>query len=225
MLKHALKLSCLLAVFCTLLTSCEQQNLTENDAIEDFVNESLFELQSRGNMGRFGCFEIVFPISVLLPDGTSLTVDSYEELKEGIMEWKENNPDVEGKPSFVFPIEVVSDEGELITLANSEELLALKAECPRNFFGGHGHHGHWRKGCFCFKLVFPINIAFPDGTTAEVNDRQEFKLLIRTWKQENPDAEGHPTLVFPIDVEMEDETIVTVNSVEELQALKEDCGG
>lgn len=202
--------------FAAFFTSCERDNALTDTVIENFTNTSIEAMERGGNLGRRGCFEFVFPISIAFPDGTTAEVGSYEELKETIRTWKENNPDAEERPHLVFPLEVVNPEGEVISVADFQELRALARECrPNGPGGGHGRH--------CFKPVFPLSIAFPDGTTAEAEDRRALKQLVREWKQNNPDAEERPQFVFPVDVEMEDGTIVTVNSAEELQALKEEC--
>lgn len=114
---------------------------------------------------------------------------------------------------FVFPISVLSQDGEIITVNNVDELRALREECGGGTFGHHGHQGHGQHGLTCFEIVFPITIEFPDGTTAEAADRQALHQLIRTWKQNNPGVQGRPKMVFPITVKMdEDGSVVTVNS-------------
>lgn len=224
MLKQVLKFSwmfALMGVFA--FSACERENLTnDEDLVIDYLDEALFHLQSEGNLGRFGCFELVFPVTLEFPDESTFMGDSYEELIQAIQDWKEANPDVEGRPTFVFPIEVISEEGEVISVNSKEELHELREECGGHF-GGHGHHGHHGNCTPCFEIIFPVTIQFPDETTADAADRIELKNLIREWKQANPDAEERPELVFPIEVEMEDGTIVTVNSKEELQELRESC--
>ena len=198
------------------LTSCEQDNALTDTVLENFTNSSVETLERQGNCGRRGCFEFVFPITIAFPDETTAEVNSYDELKESIRTWKENNPDSEEKPNLVFPIEVINEEGEVISVADMEELKALASECrPRGGHGGGGRH--------CFKPVFPLSIAFPDGTIAEAENRRALKQLVREWKENNPDSEERPQFVFPIDVEMEDGTVVTVESAEDLEALKESC--
>ena len=225
MLKLILKNFWAVAVLAMVFTTAcnKADELISEETTEEFVDSALFTLQEQGNLGKYGCYELVFPITVEFPDGTSATANDYEELGTAIKEWKEANQDVEDRPSFVFPIEVVSEDGEVISVADQEELKALKAECGKGYFGKHGPRGHRGKCNACFEIVFPIDISFPDGTTAEAADRMALKTLIREWKENNPDVEERPEIVFPIDVEMEDGTIVTVNDLEELKALKESC--
>lgn len=153
MLKQAFKFSLVLVLaLSTFLTSCdsEEDSLTVDGVVEDYVDEVIFRMEESGSFGRFGCFELVFPISLEFPDGTTASIEDYDGLRTAIQEWKEANPDAEEKPSLVFPIDVLSEEGELITVTNQEELRALKQECRRNWFNGNGPRGHRNKCGSCF---------------------------------------------------------------------------
>lgn len=206
-----------LAIFSTLLTSCEKESVLSNEVVQNFVDESVEAVERSGSVGRTGCYEFVFPIAITFPDGASNSLDDYETLRATIKAWKEANPEAEEKPSLTFPLEVVSQDGALITVNAKEELKALKQGCRRN-----GKKDH-KKGDRCFKLVFPLSIAFPDGTTTEFADRAALKTAIRTWKSENTDAEDKPMLAFPLDIELEDGSTVTIADAAALMAQKESC--
>lgn len=227
MFKQILKFSWVFALFgIFLFSACNEESmdlLTEETVVENFVDESLFRLQSEGNLGRFGCYELVFPVTIGFPDSSTATADSYDDLIYSLQEWKQANPDADGRPTFVFPIEVLSEDGEVISVASEEELKELKQECGGNYFGKHESKGHKGNCTPCFEMVFPITIQLPDDTTAEAASREELKDLVREWKEANPDATERPEIVFPVEVEMEDGTVVTVNSKEELKELRESC--
>ena len=161
----------------SLFTSCSKDEIitTDSEVIWNYTDEAMFSLQERGNLGRNGCFELVFPITIAFPDASTQEVDSYETLRDAIFAWKEANPDATDRPSFEFPVEVLSEEGEVISVADEAELRDLGRECRRNFFGQNGHRGHRHRCNPCFDLVFPLSIAFPDGTTLEVADRADMK--------------------------------------------------
>lgn len=204
-------------------------NKSSDMTTDELVDEVLYNAQERGGMGRFGCYELIFPVTITLPDGTTADIDSYDDLKQTLRAYFEANgggPRHHGQRpriSFVFPISVVSQDGEVITVNSEEEMRALRAECEGTF-GNHGPQGHGQHGLTCFELVFPITIQFPDGTTATAADRQALHQLIRTWRQNNPGAAARPQIVFPITVQMDDDgSLVTLNSREELRQLKEDC--
>ena len=198
-----------LAIF---LSSCSTE---ETPQVENFVTETIenFEVETRS--GSTGCFEIVFPITINFPDGTTVDIDSLQQGKELISAWKEENPDTEEKPSLAYPIELINDEGEVLSAASRQELKEIVRECRMN--NGSG-------GKKCFDIIYPVSVSFPDGTVEEFESRSDIKASVRAWKEENPDAEEKPSVVYPIEVELsEDGTIVTVNSKDELKELKQTC--
>mgnify|MGYP003380906717 CR=1 FL=1 len=74
------------------------------------------------------------------------------------------------KPRLVLPIQVITDEGEIITIETQEELRELRALCnpgqggPGN--GGPGHHG----GEPCFTISFPLTVSFPDLSLIHISE-------------------------------------------------------
>ncbi len=229
-MKKSLKFFLLpLIALISIIVAC---NKSDSTTVEEAVDEVLFSAQERGGMGRFGCYELVFRVTFTLPDSSTATVNSYDEMKQTLRAYFEANgtPGNGGhhhgnrpKIDFVFPISVISQDGEVITVADELELRALREACAGTF-GNHGPQGHGQHGLSCFEIVFPITIQFPDSTTAEVADRQALHQLVRTWNQANPGLHARPIIVFPISVKMTDDgSIVTVNSREELHDLKESC--
>ena len=227
MLKNLFKVSLILPVaLLVFLSSCNKEDVLNSESVDDYVDEVIFRMEEGGNMGRFGCFELIFPITMVFPDGTESEISDYESLRSTIRDWKEANPDASDKPTLAFPIEVLSEEGEVISVEDEAALRELARECGRSYFGGgRGHRGHGGRCGSCFDIIFPVTIQFPDGTTADAADRSELKDLARTWREANPDSEERPGLVFPIEVELEDGTTQTINDEEELSALKESCSG
>ena len=206
----------------TIFTACKKDDALTTDDVENYVDEVVFDMQSEGNCGKFGCYEFVFPITIVFADGTTAEVD-YEGLREALHTYREEHPDGE-RPTLGFPLEVMTEDGEVITVANREELHTLRVQCRRDFFRNHGHRGHRFRGMFCFTLNFPLTISLPDGTTVEVADRMEMKDTLRAWKTDNPESDERPELVFPITVTMEDGTEVTVGDKDALKDLKDSCG-
>ncbi|MEM7104616.1 MAG: hypothetical protein AAF502_15875 [Bacteroidota bacterium] len=223
MFKSIVKQSMMLALSMLVLFSCSEDfNL---DDPEDYTDNVMFNLQKDGNAGHYGCFEFVFPLTLEFPDGATRTVDSYEELRIAIQTWKENNPATRDFPSLVFPVEVVSQDGEAISLDDLAQLRRVAAECDRDFFDRRDRRGHRDRPMRCFDIVFPLTLQFPDGSTVTVNNRLEFKQTIRSWYADNPDAEQRPQLTFPFTVELEDGTQVALDDRGALQRLKEECAG
>lgn len=219
----------------TWLTACNEESSTTTDDVTTYVEDALTEIRDSVNVGRGHCYELVFPVTLQFPDETTVQVDSFGALKTALREWKEANPDSDERPTLVFPIEVIAQDGTVISIASAEELKELRDSChfggPRGPRGGHGggpgrpHGGNHGGGgsCSCFEIVFPITLSFPDGTTATAADRAALKTLTRAWKAANPTSTERPEMVFPITVKLEDGTTQTVASPAALQALKESC--
>ncbi|MEL6989142.1 MAG: hypothetical protein AAGK97_15120 [Bacteroidota bacterium] len=75
----------------------------------------------------------------------------------------------------------------------------------------------------CFEFVYPIEVAFPDGTSLVADSLAALKAGIRDWKENNPDATEKPSLVYPIEVISNDGEAITVNARDELVDLKKSC--
>jgi len=196
-------------------SSCGKEE-SEILTTEAYVSNGVLEVQERAGSGKRGCFELVYPVEITLPDGTTEAIDDLEDLKTTLKTWKENNPDATERPSLVYPIEVINKDGELITVASQEEMRELKKDCKK----GNGPHGGQLKDCF--EVVFPVSVEFPNGSVLEAATRMTLKIALREWKENNPNATERPSLVFPIEIFQDGETI-TVATKEELHAIKEEC--
>ena len=228
------------------LTSCssDEDSSLDIETLENFVDQSVFAMQSEGKLGRFGCYEMVFPVTIEFPDGTTTSVDDYETMKETIKSWVQDNAenldlpprdsirrrchrplrgiDMADLPSLVFPIEIITQDGETVSVANAEELKELRKACARDFFDGRGKPCH-RRGFKCFKLVFPVLIEFPDGSQFNAASKQALKTVLREWKSNNPDADERPELVFPVSIEFRDGSTAEVATKEALSEIKDAC--
>ena len=78
------------------------------------------------------CFEMVLPITFVMPDGSSLTV-SEEEDWLNVRLWYEENGDVEEEPSYQFPVDILyeTENGNTmtVTINSIEEMEAAEEEC------------------------------------------------------------------------------------------------
>jgi hypothetical protein len=209
---------CAIAAFS--LTSCQKEETVD---LENFVDDAVYQLQDGCGLGKLGCFELVFPVTIQFADNTTQTFASYEEMATGIKEWRKNNPTVSGKPEFVFPIDVIKSDGTTVTVESKEGLNELRKECPPRH--GKGPRGHIGRGLACFELVFPVTLVLPDKTEVITNSQDELKAALKAWKEANPGKRGaHPILKFPFSVTLKkDGSSVTVSSKEDLKALKDAC--
>lgn len=194
--------------------------------VENFTIRSIESIHERHGLGRFGCYELVFPVSIQFADSSVVAVNSYQEMRDAIRTWylsTGNTHHHDQRPTLVYPFDVVNAAGEITTVESPEQLKELIRACkPHHGGGGPGHGDH---GNPCFTIVYPVTIQFADSTQATVNTPQEYRQAVHEWKENNPDSHGKVEFVFPITVQLRDGSQVTVNSKEELRALKEDCRG
>jgi len=205
MMNYLLKLSILLVLGMTVV-SCSDSLSDDNDVqVDNYLVDD-------------DCYTPIFPVTYLLPDSTEITVDSIQELKLAIREWKEANPGVRGKTKIVFPIDLENEAGDIVTVNNYQELKMYA--CRKGPRGPRGPKGGKNS---CVQVVYPVTIAFPDDTTLEIDSKKAGREAFKVWKEENPDTEGKPQLVFPIEVSVDAGDPQMVDSIEDLQALKEAC--
>ena len=117
-----------LAVF--LFVSCEKG--TNVDKVSDEKEDT--EIKDDGEKDHWGdkdekdCFELVYPVTYTMPDGSEIS-GGPEELEAAIKEWYETHDSAE-KPVLNFPVQIVyPDNDEAVTINNEEELEAAKEDC------------------------------------------------------------------------------------------------
>jgi hypothetical protein len=199
-------------------SSCNKDEILTETEVENYTNETITSLETRNRIGRGACFELVFPVSINLPDNSIVEVDSYDELRATIKEYIKNNGRPNNRPYlintfFVYPITVITQEGETVTVNGREELIELRKECVRKG-GGQGRP--------CFRLNYPVSISYPDGTQT-YNTPSELRIALKEWKKNNPNPSTHPQLVYPLTVTLEDGTIQTIATRSDFIKLKENC--
>lgn len=218
-------------IFMLLLTvsgfySCSKNEETNDTELDAYVEELVFRTQETANLGRFGCYELVFPVTIAFPNGQNAEANSYQEIAQVIRRWRAANPRVRTRPVIAFPYSVVTEDGTLILVENQRQEMELRRECRRTFFENNGHQGHNDRPKICFKPVLPFSVQMPDGSIFTVNNREDLRAMqqaIREWRRNNPGSNARPVLVFPANFQLEDGTTVTINSREELKALKDNC--
>ena len=74
------------------------------------------------------CFQIIYPISLTLPDGSEITINNEEDWDE-IDLWYEENEDSDEDPEIVYPFDVILDDDKVVTITNEEDFKELKDYC------------------------------------------------------------------------------------------------
>ena len=101
--------------------------------------------------GDWKCFDLVLPVTYVMPDGSTITVssdddDDWAEIKA----WYEANPDSEEKPALQYPVDISFEGREgstTLTVTNDEEMRNAYGRC------GGGRDNNDRE---CFELVYPV---------------------------------------------------------------------
>ena len=170
----------------------------------------LKDLKEKRIRKRYKCFQFVFPIDFIMPDATSITLNSKDEWIM-IKDWYVANKGVKKRPELVFPVDITIEDGTLQTLIDRGDLRRMKDSCKKG--------KDKRK---CFKLILPVVYTMQDGTVIEVKERADFKLL-RSWHKANPTVKEKAVLNFPIDIEYKDGTSATINDQKAFEAAKDAC--
>ena len=155
------------------------------------------------------CFELVLPVSMTMPDGTTITVETEDDWAL-VKEWHLNNPEVEERGSLVYPVDIVYEDGTTFTINNEEEMRRAKIDCK---------DGQDKK---CFEYTLPVSFTMPNEAIITIATKEDWS-LIKEWYTENPGYEEKPSLNFPVEITFKDGTTLTVNNEEEMMEVHRDC--
>ena len=129
------------------------------------------------------CFELVFPLEFLMPDGSFIALDSEEEYMN-IRNWYLENPESEEEAVLQYPVNIVyeTDSGDSSVVINDEEaMIAAKEACYDEWEEGDDEWGEdeWGEdeGDQCYNFVYPISFTMPDGTTLPLKMKRVLESL------------------------------------------------
>ena len=184
-------------------------------------NEVYFNLEGRklkhrrniADKGGFKCFELVLPVTFVMPDGSSITVED-ENSYMAVRDWYANNSDSKEKPTLQYPVNIIYRDGDTQTINNDEEMGSTKADCRK-----------WdddKKDWDCFMFVYPITFILPDNSAISMLDEEDW-MKLKSWYEVNLDIEERPILEYPVEINYRDGSTKTINNDEEMASAKEDC--
>jgi hypothetical protein len=155
-------------------------------------------------IGTFGCYELGYPITLALVDGTSIVVNDDDEFANVLLsgDWA----------GFVYPITLIDDDGNDIIANNEDELNEALLEC--NDFGGPGLEGDF----ICYNFEYPIQIDdLISSTVITINDSDEWIDYLFNG--------GVPFgFIYPITlINVETDDAVTVNTEDEFFEALNEC--
>jgi HKD family nuclease len=189
----------------------EVKTITNKKDIE-WLEEYCYEKDSEKDYDE-KCFEFVYPISFILPDGSEVTINNDEDWNQ-IDLWYEENKDAEEEPEIIYPFDVVIDE-DVKTITNKKDIEWLEEYC----YEKDSEKDYDEK---CFEFVYPISFILPDGSEVIINTDEDWD-QIDLWYEENKDAEEEPEIIYPFDVVI-DEDVKTITNKEDFQSLEDYCG-
>lgn len=93
------------------------------------------------NKGEEKCFEFIYPISYMMPDGSIITGNSEKEIMQLIKEWYTAHPGEKEKPQLQYPADIKYKDGTIVTINSDEELKEAYENCDDKEWG-------WISGTF-----------------------------------------------------------------------------
>lgn len=165
------------------------------------------------------CFDFVYPLTFVMPDGSTLTGDDKGTLDSLIKDWYRNNPTATGRPTLDYPVSIILSDSSVVSIASDSVLKEQASACdsignPR---------GKGRNKLDCFTYVYPLTFVMPDSSTVTGDDRREVGAAIRAWYAANPGANSKPVLQYPYSVTLASGQVVVINNQTDLETVKSDC--
>jgi len=119
----------------------EGEVLTVNS--DDELKEAFQACRGEENDKR--CFSFVFPVSFIMPDGSTLTASDEEDLSAQMKAFFESYDGEKKRPELVFPVDLTFEDGSVLTVNSHEEMKqAWKDNCRRK--GGEEGEGGGTRG-------------------------------------------------------------------------------
>ena len=99
-----------------------------NEVYFNLEGRKLKYKRDRGDKDGFKCFELLLPVTFVMPDGSSITVED-ENGYMAVRAWYRNNSDSKEKPALQYPVNIIYRDGDTKTINNDEEMASAKEDC------------------------------------------------------------------------------------------------
>ena len=152
------------------------------------------------------CYELVYPISLVDINGETTVVNDEAEFNGAVAEELQ---------FFVFPFNLLHEDGAEITVANIDEVFDALFSCSG---WDDDEDIDWEVGfeyIGCYTIAFPLDVINGDGEVITVNNHMELCDLMITGE-----LAGY---AFPMTITDEDGNDIVVNNQDELDAAIDDC--
>ena len=99
----------------------------DDDGKDDKSDKSDKDGKKDGKKDRKkNCFFLEYPVSLELPDGSTVEVNDKKEAVESLKKWFNQNPDVKAKAGLVFPVSIYWVENKEKTKYDVESEIEMK---------------------------------------------------------------------------------------------------
>jgi len=89
------------------------------------------ELRGDNDTRKKECFNLVYPVTFVMPDGTKCTIKSEDDLKgwEEIKIWYKLHPDGNKRPALLYPVNIIFKDGTKVMVLNEEQMNNIYEKC------------------------------------------------------------------------------------------------
>ncbi len=208
----------ILFVIPAIIFSCQKEAVDLGDVLDDLELKSDDDSKDGEGKGN-ACFEIQFPLTVIMPDHSEVSADSRDGLAKAVKKWyAESGKDQRQKISLKFPITLVF-RGETLTIERERGLERIRMACRGDKEGDRDKKP-------CFRLVYPLSYTMPDGTTLTRDSKEAMDAAMKRWYGANQ-SDKRPTLQFPVKINYgssdRGDRILEVANKEALNKAYKDC--
>ena len=182
-----------------------------NEVYFNLKGRKLIPKKGRHNRGDFKCFELVLPVTFIMPDNSHIKVEN-ENAYSDVKTWYITNPYFKEKPHLEYPVYIIYKDGITETINDVEDMRSIKDVCRKR-----DDKKYW----YCFKIEYPITFILDNGSTISMEDPDDWAEL-KTWHEAKEDSEK-PTIQYPVVITYRDGTTKTINNDEEMKYAKENC--
>lgn len=98
------------------------------DGTVESINDRAELLVARAGCKKVRCFDLVYPFSFTMPDGSTITLNSKDD-RSLIRDWYVANPGTTERPVLQFPLDIEFQDGTIQTVNDQTELDTAKESC------------------------------------------------------------------------------------------------
>ncbi len=114
-------------------SSCGKEKVFDKKDKEEFKDKGKDKGEKEGDKDeKEDCFELLYPITYNMPDGSTITGNNEEEVETALKAWYDAHSNSEEKPVLQYPVDAIFKDATTKTINNEEEMEAAKKSCEKN---------------------------------------------------------------------------------------------